>query len=143
MIGTMTTPYRAHSEKHTVDIYLPDIYQIFPTYFPRFLTFLYHLFSGPLQICRGFQPDSQAMTGRRARRAEAMTTRGCSTADFQKIADFLDRCCKIALKAWDPGIILWDMLWEGINRMVKLRKVVKYLKILSKMGCEFLKAPKF
>eukprot|EP00913_Durusdinium_trenchii_P007102 g6679.t1 len=27
-----------------------------------------------------------------------MTTRGCSTADFQKIADFLDRCCKIALK---------------------------------------------
>ena len=33
--------------------------------------------------------------------AEAMTTRGCSSADFQKIADFLDRCCKIALKAWD------------------------------------------
>ena len=31
--------------------------------------------------------------------SKAMTTRGCSTADFQKIADFLDRCCKIALKA--------------------------------------------
>ena len=30
---------------------------------------------------------------------QAMTTRGCTTADFQKIADFLDRCCKIALKA--------------------------------------------
>jgi len=30
--------------------------------------------------------------------APAMTTRGCTTADFQKIADFLDRCCKIALK---------------------------------------------
>ena len=32
--------------------------------------------------------------------APAMTTRGCSTGDFQKIADFLDRCCKIALKVW-------------------------------------------
>jgi len=28
----------------------------------------------------------------------AMTTRGCSTEDFQKIAEFLDRCCQIALK---------------------------------------------
>jgi len=28
----------------------------------------------------------------------AMTTRGCSADDFKKIAGFLDRCCKIALK---------------------------------------------
>jgi len=28
----------------------------------------------------------------------AMTTRGCTTEDFKKIAGFLDRCCKIALK---------------------------------------------
>merc|ERR1719356_710489 len=28
----------------------------------------------------------------------AMTTRGCTTEDFKKIADFLDRCCQIALK---------------------------------------------
>merc|ERR1712012_1223593 len=30
--------------------------------------------------------------------APAMTTRGCGTADFEKIANFLDRCCQIALK---------------------------------------------
>merc|ERR1719384_557572 len=30
--------------------------------------------------------------------APAMTTRGCTTADFQKIAEFLDRCCQIALQ---------------------------------------------
>lgn len=30
--------------------------------------------------------------------APAMTTRGCTVADFQKIGDFLDRCCQIALK---------------------------------------------
>jgi glycine hydroxymethyltransferase len=28
----------------------------------------------------------------------AMTTRGCSTDDFVKIAGFLDRCCQVALK---------------------------------------------
>merc|ERR1712190_458692 len=28
----------------------------------------------------------------------AMTTRGCTAEDFQKIANFLDRCCQIALK---------------------------------------------
>merc|ERR1712050_631865 len=28
----------------------------------------------------------------------AMTTRGCTDADFKKIASFLDRCCQIALK---------------------------------------------
>jgi len=28
----------------------------------------------------------------------AMTTRGCTTADFQTIGGFLDRCCQIALK---------------------------------------------
>jgi glycine hydroxymethyltransferase len=28
----------------------------------------------------------------------AMTTRGCQTADWEKIAGFLDRCCQIALK---------------------------------------------
>jgi len=30
--------------------------------------------------------------------APAMTTRGCGTEDFKKIAHFLDRCCAIALK---------------------------------------------
>merc|ERR1740138_61831 len=30
--------------------------------------------------------------------APAMTTRGCSTEDFQRIADYLDRCCQVALK---------------------------------------------
>merc|ERR1712226_299163 len=30
--------------------------------------------------------------------APAMTTRGCTIEDFKKIAGFLDRCCKIALK---------------------------------------------
>merc|ERR1712151_1392027 len=28
----------------------------------------------------------------------AMTTRGCTTEDFRKIAGFLDRCCRVALK---------------------------------------------
>merc|ERR1719221_2167409 len=28
----------------------------------------------------------------------AMTTRGCTEADFKKIAEFLDRCCSIAVK---------------------------------------------
>merc|ERR1711981_187287 len=28
----------------------------------------------------------------------AMTTRGCTVEDFKKVADFLDRCCTIALK---------------------------------------------
>merc|ERR1711979_46178 len=28
----------------------------------------------------------------------AMTTRGCTTEDFKRIAGFLDRCCQIALK---------------------------------------------
>merc|ERR1711865_154480 len=28
----------------------------------------------------------------------AMTTRGCTTDDFKKVAGFLDRCCQIALK---------------------------------------------
>merc|ERR1712086_1138504 len=30
--------------------------------------------------------------------APAMTTRGCGAADFQKVAEFLDRCAQIALK---------------------------------------------
>merc|ERR1712226_39998 len=30
--------------------------------------------------------------------APAMTTRGCGANEFQKIAEFLDRCCQIALK---------------------------------------------
>jgi glycine hydroxymethyltransferase len=29
--------------------------------------------------------------------APSMTTRGCGTAEFKKIAEFLDRCCQIAL----------------------------------------------
>merc|ERR1712039_233168 len=30
--------------------------------------------------------------------APSMTTRGCTTDDFKKIAEFLDRCCQISLK---------------------------------------------
>merc|ERR1712039_443192 len=30
--------------------------------------------------------------------APSMTTRGCTADDFKKIAEFLDRCCQIALK---------------------------------------------
>merc|ERR1712032_1429205 len=30
--------------------------------------------------------------------APSMTTRGCTMEDFKKIAEFLDRCCQIALK---------------------------------------------
>merc|ERR1711953_343756 len=30
--------------------------------------------------------------------APAMTTRGCTSEDFKKIAGFLDRCCQVALK---------------------------------------------
>jgi glycine hydroxymethyltransferase len=30
--------------------------------------------------------------------APAMTTRGCTSADFTKIGEFLDRCCQISLK---------------------------------------------
>merc|ERR1719293_139002 len=30
--------------------------------------------------------------------APAMTTRGCAAEDFKKIAEFLDRCCRIALQ---------------------------------------------
>ena len=45
IIGTMTTTYRAQSEKHRVDI--------FTTYLPhisRFLTFLSHLFIKGLRL---------------------------------------------------------------------------------------------
>merc|ERR1739844_731147 len=30
--------------------------------------------------------------------APAMTTRGCTSADFTKIGEYLNRCCQIALK---------------------------------------------
>merc|ERR1712196_238429 len=30
--------------------------------------------------------------------APAMTTRGCGVKEFEKIGEFLDRCCQIALK---------------------------------------------
>merc|ERR1711874_47603 len=30
--------------------------------------------------------------------APAMTTRGCTTDDFKRIASFLDRCCQIAIQ---------------------------------------------
>merc|ERR1712083_424502 len=39
----------------------------------------------------------------------AMTTRGCKTEEFRKIAEFLDRCCKIAVKVQaDKGKKLKD-----------------------------------
>merc|ERR1711878_228575 len=41
--------------------------------------------------------------------APAMTTRGCTVEDFKKIAQFLDRCCQIALKIQETkGKILKD-----------------------------------
>merc|ERR1719277_1072463 len=58
----------------------------------------------------------------------AMTTRGCSTDDFKKIAEFLDRCCHIALKVQqEKGKKLKDFeagLRENSD-VVQLRKEVE------------------
>jgi len=58
----------------------------------------------------------------------AMTTRGCSTADFQKIAEFLDRCCQIAVKVQkEKGKKLKDFE-EGLKDdadVIQLRKEVE------------------
>merc|ERR1712061_378519 len=58
----------------------------------------------------------------------AMTTRGCSNEDFKKIAEFLDRCCQIALKVQqEKGKKLKDFeagLPENSD-VVQLRKEVE------------------
>merc|ERR1712125_122075 len=33
----------------------------------------------------------------------AMTTRGCKEGDFKKIAEFLDRCCQIAVRVQEKS----------------------------------------
>merc|ERR1719382_761794 len=58
----------------------------------------------------------------------AMTTRGCTTEDFKKIAGFIDRCCQIALKVQqEKGKKLKDFeagLGENAD-VVQLRKEVE------------------
>merc|ERR1712072_1502730 len=60
--------------------------------------------------------------------APAMTTRGCTTTDFKKIADFLDRCCQIAVKVQkEKGKKLKDFE-EGLKDdtdVVQLKKEVE------------------
>jgi glycine hydroxymethyltransferase len=58
----------------------------------------------------------------------AMTTRGCNTADFEKIGEFLDRCVKIALKVQEAkGKKLKDFEagLEGNEDIKKLREDVE------------------
>merc|ERR1712071_422268 len=58
----------------------------------------------------------------------AMTTRGCGAKDFTKIAEFLDRCCQIALKVQkEKGKKLKDFE-DGLKEnadVVALRKEVE------------------
>jgi len=58
----------------------------------------------------------------------AMTTRGCGVADFQKIAEFLDRCAQIALKVQkEKGKKLKDFE-EGLSdnaEIIALKKEVE------------------
>merc|ERR1711990_602489 len=58
----------------------------------------------------------------------AMTTRGCSTEDFKKIAEFLDRCCQIALNVQkEKGKKLNDFV-QGLEEnadVVALKKEVE------------------
>merc|ERR1711998_454837 len=58
----------------------------------------------------------------------AMTTRGCGVEDFKKIAEFLDRCCQIALKVQkEKGKKLKDFE-EGLKDnpdIIALRKDVE------------------
>ena len=67
---------------------------------------------------------------------QAMTTRGCTTADFQKIADFLDRCCKIALKARLENL-------DKNNALTNLSQVIHFPAFGSMVvffSCSFSKA---
>merc|ERR1711990_84017 len=58
----------------------------------------------------------------------AMTTRGCSAEDFKKIAEFLDRCCQIALNVQkEKGKKLNDFV-QGLEEnadVVALKKEVE------------------
>merc|ERR1711998_405715 len=60
--------------------------------------------------------------------APAMTTRGCGVEEFKKIAEFLDRCCQIALKVQsEKGKKLKDFEY-GLKQnpdIVALRKDVE------------------
>jgi len=58
----------------------------------------------------------------------AMTTRGCGTTDFETIGNFLDRCCKIALKIQEEkGKKLKDFeaAVPGHPQVLELRKEVE------------------
>merc|ERR1712012_69507 len=59
----------------------------------------------------------------------AMTTRGCTTQDFKKIAEFLDRCCQIAVKVQEEkGKKLKDFelgLSDDNKDLVQLRTEVE------------------
>merc|ERR1712045_730286 len=60
--------------------------------------------------------------------APSMTTRGCTVDDFKKIAEFLDRCCQIALKVQkEKGKKLKDFEagLEGNMDVQKLRSDVE------------------
>merc|ERR1711896_59274 len=61
--------------------------------------------------------------------APAMTTRGCTEADFVQIAMFLDRCCQIALKVQEEkGKKLADFekgLGDDNRELVELRGEVE------------------
>jgi len=59
----------------------------------------------------------------------AMTTRGCTTADFQKIGEFLDRCCQIALavqKSHGKKLVDFEKgLGDDNKDLVQVRKEVE------------------
>merc|ERR1711959_448374 len=62
----------------------------------------------------------------------AMTTRGCTVADFKQIAEFLDRCCMIALKVQEEkGKKLKDFEegLKGNKDVEELKKEVEALAI--------------
>jgi glycine hydroxymethyltransferase len=58
----------------------------------------------------------------------SMTTRGCTTEDFKKIAGFLDRCCQIALKiqaATGKKLVDFEKAIPGNEELGALREEVR------------------
>jgi len=58
----------------------------------------------------------------------AMTTRGCTPEDFKKVAGFLDRCCKIALKIQEEKgkkLVDFEKGLDGNKDVAELRKDVE------------------
>merc|ERR1712050_816382 len=61
--------------------------------------------------------------------APAMTTRGCGTEDFKKIAGFLDRCCHIALAIQEKKgkkLVDFEAGLKENDDVVQLRKDVQH-----------------